>query len=530
MHYVGAVLLVVVLIVSGEKNISLGFIIRVIINWLSLFIARSVMHFIVKIFPEITIKSPAVRKRFVKQLRQNISVQLDAVDDSIKVKSDWDRIEVYSKEADDVMVAETARVLSNTPGIANFAKVQLFELGDLEDIFQKTLSVWGESLAGKTFCVRVRRNGSHEFKSLDVERYVGGGLNIHADSAGVKLKHPDVTVRLEIKRDKLFIVEQQTPGLGGFPLGSQEPVLSLISGGFDSTVSSYLMIKRGMRTHYCFFNLGGAAHETAVKEVAFYLWNKFGASHRVKFVTVPFEGVVSEILQSVKNSHMGVVLKRMMLRAATQVADNLGIQALVTGEAIAQVSSQTLTNLSVIDSSTDKLVLRPLIVMDKGDIIDLSRKIGTEDFSASIPEYCGVISVKPTTCAVEEKVAAEEANFDSAVLDQAVADSKVQLIDRVVEELLREDEPQSVAVVAEPSAPQVIIDIRHPDEEELRPLALDGVEVLTIPFYSLNSRLSKLDKATEYLLYCQKGVMSTLHASQLKEDGFVNVGVYRPEK
>ena len=492
------------------------------------------MHFIVKIFPEITIKSPPVRKRFVKRLRQNLSVLLSSVDSSIKVKSDWDRIEVYSKQSTEVMAAETARVLSCTPGIANFSKVQPHEMGDLEHILQKTLPVWAGQLAGKTFVVRVRRHGKHEFSSMDIERYVGSGLSKQTENAGVKLKDPDVTVRLAIKNDDLYVVEQQTPGLGGFPIGTQEPVLSLVSGGFDSTVSSYLMIKRGLRTHYCFFNLGGEAHESAVKEVVYFLWNKFGSSHRVKFVTVNFEHVVSEIVQNVKSSHMGVVLKRMMLRAATQVADEMNIQALVTGEAIAQVSSQTLTNLAVIDSAIDKLVLRPLIVMNKGDIIDHSRNIGTEDFSANIPEYCGVISVKPTTCALEEKFAHEEANFDMAVLDAAVAEKKVQLIDRVVDDLLHKGDGQVVKQIAEPGPNSVVIDIRHPDEEELRPLVCKGylaeVEVLKIPFFSLNTRLTKLDKNTEYLLYCQKGVMSTLHAAHLKDDGFVNVGVYRPEK
>jgi|TARA_B110000116_G_scaffold27075_1_gene20586 thiamine biosynthesis protein ThiI len=492
------------------------------------------MHFIVKIFSEITIKSPPLRKCLVKRLRQNLSVLLDNIDDSIKVKSDWDRIEVYSKHSTEVMAAETAKVLSSTPGIANFSKVQPHEMGDLEHIFQKTLSVWNDQLAGKTYVVRVRRHGKHKFNSMEIERYVGSGLSTHTENAGVKLKNPDVTVRLEIKNDDLYVVQQQTPGLGGFPIGSQEPVLSLVSGGFDSTVSSYLMIKRGLRTHYCFFNLGGAAHESAVKEVVYFLWNKFSASHRVKFVTVNFEPVVSEIVQNVKSSHMGVVLKRMMLRAATKVADEMNIQALVTGEAVAQVSSQTLTNLAVIDSATDKLVLRPLIVMNKGDIIDHSRKIGTENFSASIPEYCGVISVKPTTCASEEKVASEEANFDMTVLDAAVAGKKVQLIDRVVDDLLREGDGPVVRQVAEPGPNSVVIDIRHPDEEELRPLACKGllaeIELLKIPFFSLNTRLKKLDKQTEYLLYCQKGVMSTLHAAHLKDDGFVNVGVYRPEK
>ena len=87
-------------------------------------------------------------------------------------------------------------------------------------------------------------------------------------------------------------------------VGAQDPVLSLISGGFDSTVSTYLCIKRGLRAHYCFFNLGGRAHEIGVKEVAYYLWNKYGSSHRVKFVTVPFEDVLGEILDKVDNSYI----------------------------------------------------------------------------------------------------------------------------------------------------------------------------------------------------------------------------------
>jgi thiamine biosynthesis protein ThiI len=89
-------------------------------------------------------------------------------------------------------------------------------------------------------------------------------------------------------QDRFYVVLARHQGLGGFPLGTQDAVLSLISGGFDSTVSSFLTMKRGLVTHFCFFNLGGRAHETGVKEVALYLWMKYGASHPVTFVTVPF--------------------------------------------------------------------------------------------------------------------------------------------------------------------------------------------------------------------------------------------------
>lgn len=485
------------------------------------------MHFIVKLFPEITIKSPPVRKRFIKHLRENLKELFRELSFPVQVTRDWDKIDVFAETEEPAAIAQVAEILSHTPGIAYFSQVQTYPLGDLEDIFQKTRAIWADGLEDKTFCVRVKRNGDHDFTSTEVERYVGGGLNQHTQAKGVKLKNPEVTVRLEIKREQLHVIERQTQGLGGFPLGSQEPVLSLVSGGFDSTVSSYLTIKRGIRTHYCFFNLGGRAHEVGVKEVAYYLWKKFGASHRVMFVTVPFEDVVSEILQKVDNSQMGVVLKRMMLRAATKVAQEMEIQALVTGEAIGQVSSQTLTNLAVIDSVTDTLVLRPLIAMDKGEIIDVARRIGTEEFAAAMPEYCGVISRKPTTRAQEERVAHEESNFDFSVLDAAINERRTVHIDKVVEDL---DQEVQVAVQHEVPSAQVVIDVRHPDEEELRPLQLEGVEVLKIPFYRLSTEFAGLDKSRTYLLYCEKGVMSQLHAANLMDAGHHNLGVFRPEE
>lgn len=484
------------------------------------------MHFVVKVFSEIIIKSPPVRKRFIKQLRDNLRLLLGNIGVDIDVQRDWEKIEIRCPEADEQVIAQVSDVLARTPGIANFALLNDYPLGDLESIFQHTLRHWRDGIAGKTFCVRVKRVGKHDFTSVEVEQYVGGGLLQHSEAKGVSLHKPDVIVPLEIKGERVWVLTSKTQGLGGFPLGAQDPVLSLISGGFDSTVSTYLCIKRGLRAHYCFFNLGGRAHEIGVKEVAYYLWNKYGASHRVKFVTVPFEDVVREILEKVDNSYMGVTLKRMMLRAAEKVAESLEIPALVTGESVAQVSSQTLVNLNVIDRAVDMVVLRPLATMDKGDIINISRKIGTESFAASMPEYCGVISVNPTTRAKLHKVEHEESRFDMAVLERAINERRAQNIDEIVEEL---DADLSVPVVGDINPGQIVIDIRHPDEQEANPLKLDGIEILTIPFYSLNNQFNNLDQGKQFYLYCQKGVMSQLHAANLKDAGHVNVGVYRPE-
>ena len=130
---------------------------------------------------------------------------------------------------------------------------------------------------------------------------------------------------------------------------------------------------------------------------------------------------------------MGVILKRMMLRVGDRIAEELDIDALVTGECVAQVSSQTVRNLAVIDSVTDRLVLRPLIASDKNDIIKIAAQIGTEEFAANMPEYCGVISVNPTTRAKRERVEAEERNFDMAIIDRAIANSTQTRIDKLAD-------------------------------------------------------------------------------------------------
>ncbi|NMP32861.1 tRNA 4-thiouridine(8) synthase ThiI [Thalassotalea sp. M1531] len=484
------------------------------------------MKFIVKLQAEIAIKSRPVRKRFTKILESNIKNVLRRVDEQVTTQVNWDSIEVNTKNDTGENRQALVETLKCIPGVASFIEVQQTDFTDLHSIYEKTLAVHADTIANKTFCVRIKRNGDHEFSSLQAEQYVGGGLNQAVESAKVKLKKPEETIRLEIKQDKLFIVTQAHKGLGGFPIATQEDVLSLMSGGFDSGVASYQMIKKGARTHFCFFNLGGTAHEVGVKQVSHYLWSKYGASHRIKFIAVDFDPVVAEILEKIENGQMGVILKRMMMRAAAKVAEKMGIQSLVTGEALGQVSSQTLTNLNVIDRVTETLILRPLAAYDKQDIIDIAREIGTEDFAKTIPEYCGVISKKPTVKAVLSKVEAEEDNFDFGILDSVVENARVFDIRDIGQET--EQEVQAVQELSEVAENTVIVDIRSPEEEDEKPLELDGIEVIHIPFFKLGTQFGDLDKSKEYLLYCDRGVMSKLQALYLHDNGFSNVHVYRP--
>ena len=167
-----------------------------------------------------------------------------------------------------------------------------------------------------------------------------------------------------------------------------------------------------------------------------------------------------EILEKIDHHLMGVVLKRMMMRAAAKIAEREGIKALVTGESVGQVSSQTITNLSVIDRVTPVLILRPLITMDKQDIIDKCREIGTEELAAAMPEYCGVISQKPTIHADLGRIEEEEKKFDFSILDKAVGDSRWTDI-REIGEAPKGAEPE-VEYVTSVEAGEVVLDVRAP--------------------------------------------------------------------
>ncbi len=482
------------------------------------------MQYVVKFFSEIAIKSKPVRQRFIRQLQDNLRAGLTEVDPHIDLRRGWDKLRVFTRLTAPADLARLLDVMRNTSGITYVLEVEEHPLPALPDIVEHVLPVYAGRLEGKTFAVRCKRTGDHAFTSVDVEREVGGALLARTGAAGVRLKDPEVTVDLEISRKTLFVVGRRHRGLGGYPVGSVDPVLSLISGGFDSPVASYMTMKRGMRTHFLFFNLGGRDHEIGVKEVALYLWQKYGGGQRVLFISVPFEEVVAELLAKVEDSLMGVILKRMMLRVADRVAAELEIDALVTGECVAQVSSQTVRNLAVIDAVAQRVVLRPLVATDKEEIVRIAEQIGTREFAANMPEYCGVISVNPTTRAKPARVEAQEQHFDMGILDRAFDARRQTRIDRLAEEELARSD---VEVLSVPLAHGTIIDIRHPDEVELAPLDLH-VPVVNIPFYELHSREAELARGDTYMLYCGRGVMSRLHASHLSETGELDVKVYAP--
>ncbi len=481
------------------------------------------MKFILRLFPEISIKSKPVRNRLIKHLQQNLINVGRHHGFGIHVYPQWDKIIV--RFDDDVAADRAADELSKIPGIHSFMEVLEFKFTTLEDIFAVSGPYLGPLIEGRTFALRVKRRGSHPFTSQQAERIIGGMFKAHYPNLGVNLGNPDVTLNIEIDSDKVYIITRRYKGLGGFPAATQGEVISLISGGFDSGVAAFDAIRRGLKVNYLFFNMGGTAHELGVKQEAYFIWDRYASSQRVKFTTVPFEPVVGQILERTHHGVRGVILKRMMIRAASALAGRYGIDGIVTGESVGQVSSQTLINLSHIDRVSEVLVLRPLIMSDKQDIISAARAIGIAGFAEIMPEYCGVISDHPNVCPKESFILEQEALMDDNLIELVLESSRTIDIKDVPADTARLE--NDVVTVEKPGFQDIIIDVRAPDDALKNPLHIEGHEVILMPFYKVAKAFGSLDKSKSYALYCDQGVMSLMLAGQLKQMGCHNVKVLK---
>ena len=273
------------------------------------------------------------------------------------------------------------------------------------------------------------------------------------------------------------------------------------------------------------FNLGSDDHERDVKKVAQHLWQRFGQTHPVKFVTVPFEQMVEEINLKVEAGLRGVVLKRMMLRVADRIAQRNNVPALVTGECVGQVASQTLVNLNVIDRCSDTVVLRPLIGRDKPDIIDTARTIGTLPFAEAMPEYCAAVSQKPSVKADLNEVIEQESLIAADLLPRIIDAVRTESITDLSVQKSKKRMPE---VHGEVSPQDIILDIRPDDDDTKKCISVPNASVQHMPFYRLRSQFPTLDQSKRYLLYCERGLMSRMQAQVLLERGFENVAVFKP--
>ncbi|MGC8853533.1 MAG: tRNA uracil 4-sulfurtransferase ThiI [Halothiobacillaceae bacterium] len=475
------------------------------------------MKFIVKLFAEITIKSDSVRRKMVRQLYYNLRSLLDEDAPGTRLTRHWDRMEVEPAVGHEVVIRT---LLTQTPGIAHVLEAEELSYDGMADLVEKIATHYAHELSGKRFRCSTTRSGKTDFASIDFDRALGRRLLELCPTAKVDLQYPEVTVRTAIHGNQAWRIIARHEGLGGYPLGELGAGLSLISGGFDSGVATYLALRRGLLTHFCLFRLGGETHIRSVLPQVYTLWRRYARSHNPRLVFVPFEGVVEALKAHTDPGLLGVLLKRMMFKAAERVAHKARAGALITGESLAQVASQTLTNLNRIDSAIDMLVIRPLITMHKQEIIAQAERIGLAHHAACAPEYCGALIERPHASASAGAIDKAEATFPWEVLDQALEAAEVLLVRNIPERATRST---SLPIVHDPGD-GLVVDLRDAAEAAGHPRPETA---LALPYAQLDERLHELPKDRRLMLYCTRGLLSAVAGERLREAGF-DVAIYHP--
>ncbi len=459
--------------------------------------------YLVRITGELATKARGTRRRFQRQLVHNLRDALDSAGLTSRIESRWSRILVETSDA------SAEKALSSVFGVSSFSRVEARLPPDLDAIVRVGEQLYAPRVKGGTFAVRARTVGRYGFGSQDVNVQLGAALNPHAE---VDLSNPDLTVGVEVRDDEALLFSGRIPGAGGLPLGVEGKAACLISGGFDSAAAAWLMLKRGVALDYVFCNLGGEAYERSVVTVAKVLadtWS-FGSQPRVH--VVPFEEVVAELKRAVQPRYWQVVLKRLMYRTAEAISLELGAEAIVTGESVGQVSSQTLGNLRAIDQVATLPVFRPLVGLDKSEIIEHAERIGTAVLSRHIREYCAIVPDRPVTHAKPAAAIDEESHVDLTVLDRAVADRRVLELRR----LDPVDLVEPYIFVSEIPENAIVLDCRDP--HHFRVWHYPGAVQRNLD--DLAARFRDLDKKGRYVLYCSFGVQSAYVAEIMQRQGY----------
>ena len=315
--------------------------------------------------------------------------------------------------------------LTKVFGVVGLSRARACEK-DKDAILSATQEYLDDKLsAARTFKVETKRaDKTFPMTSIQLSQYVGGELDELYPDLKVDVHHPELTVHVEIRDYAAFVHADPEPGAGGLPVGINGRAVSLLSGGIDSPVASWMIAKRGVALEMVhFFSYPYTSNEAKEKviDLARLLAPWCG---RLTVHVVPFTAIQEELRRSVPQELFTLVMRRFMMRISQRVAQRCGAKALVTGECLGQVASQTMEAMTVTGAVADLPVLRPVVGMDKEDIVKISRKIGTYDTSILPYEDCCTVftprhpRLRPT---LEELEAAEQ-GLDIEAMVQAAVD------------------------------------------------------------------------------------------------------------
>jgi len=368
------------------------------------------------------------KKMFTQKLASNIKKAL--VDfPQVKVIPDYDFMYLDLHEAPEEAVIEKVKPIF---GIQSISPVYIIEK-DMEVAKKVVLDLLSqEDLEGKTFKIMTKRSDhTFEMDTNQINLFLGDAVLEAFPDIKVQLKQPDITVRIDVRREHLMVSLKTIPGAGGLPVGTSGRVMLMLSGGIDSPVAGYLAMKRGMEIQCVHFASPPYTSPQALEKTKLLAAKiaRFGGS--IQFLTVPFSRIQEEIKKSVPEAYLMTIMRRFMLRITDQLRENARALAIANGESVGQVASQTLDSMVAINDVTNTPIIRPVATMDKLDIIKVAEEIDTFELSIQPFEDCCTVFAPPSpkTKPKLEKARQYEARLDvEGLIKEAVEGTVIEEI------------------------------------------------------------------------------------------------------
>ena len=364
------------------------------------------------------------KKMFTQRLASNIKKALVEFP-QVKVIPDYDFMYLDLHEAPEEPVIEKVKPIF---GIQSISPVYIIEK-DMEVAKKVVLDLLNqEDLEGKTFKIMTKRSDhTFEMDTNQINLFLGDAVLEAFPNIKVQLKQPDITVRIDVRREHLMVSLKTIQGAGGLPVGTSGRAMLMLSGGIDSPVAGYLAMKRGMEIQCVHFASPPYTSPQALEKTKLLAAKiaRFGGS--IQFLTVPFSRIQEEIKKSVPEAYLMTIMRRFMLRITDQLRENARALAIANGESVGQVASQTLDSMVAINDVTNTPIIRPVATMDKLDIIKVAEEIDTFELSIQPFEDCCTVFAPPSpkTKPKLEKARQYEARLDVEGLIKEAVEGRV---------------------------------------------------------------------------------------------------------
>ena len=455
-------------------------------------------------YSEVGLKGNRARSMMINKLRSNILDGLDRIGERTDFTTERGRIFLsgYSTQEN------VFDVLSRTMGVKSFSPVVSIVYDHTEELAEKAVELYSHILPGKKFAVRSRRAGGQNFTTKELNVIVGDAL--YKYSSGVNLDEPEVEVNIEVRNNRAYFYTEVHKGPGGLPLGSEAPMVALMSGGIDSPVAAWMIMKRGSPVDFVFMSLSHPIDTVEFLRAANVLIKDWALGYNPTVHIIDGKPLVELLVLSHKIKIPGVTYKRILYSLALAISAERGAYGIITGESLGQVSSQTPQNLLAINHGIDIPVYRPLIGMDKDEISDMGRNIGTFPLTSK-GEFCALFSQTVVLNASADDIDRDMESYD---IQEKLLKNRIILKGNEVGEYLRNLSDEDFEITKLPDN-SIVVDLRS----KLSYNEWHYGDAINSGLGGVRNIIEENGRDKIYVFYCQKGLQSAYAASEARNLG-----------